>query len=208
MEHGARQRFASLPPFIVMGVSGTGKTTVGQLLAAELGIEFLDGDDLHSAANKAKMASGTPLDDDDRWPWLRAVALHLGSDSPPVIACSALKRAYRDYLRARVPQAFFIHLTGAKEKIVEHLAFRSHEFMSPTLVDSQLSTLEPLDPDEAHLIAPIDVPPDEVCRTILAKLAESLPEATATTDADPEAAATTDATDSDRSPTHRPHADH
>ncbi len=176
MDHGPGLPFASLPPLIIMGVSGTGKTSVGRLLAAELGIEFLDGDDLHSAANKAKMQAGTPLDDDDRWPWLRAVALRLNCDSPPIIACSALKRSYRDFLRARVPQAYFIHLTGAREKIVEHLAFRSHEFMSPTLVDSQLRTLEPLGADEPHLVAPIDVPPEAVCRIIMDRLPAALEE--------------------------------
>ncbi|WP_309132076.1 gluconokinase [Brevibacterium sp.] len=174
MDEGTSHPFTPSTPLIIMGVSGTGKTSVGRLLAAELGIDFLDGDDLHSPANKAKMQGGVPLDDDDRWPWLQAVALRLSCQTPPIIACSALKRSYRDFLRARVPLAFFIHLTGPREKIVEHLALRSHEFMSPTLVDSQLNTLEPLGADEPHLRAPIDVPPEAVCRFVMDRLPSAL----------------------------------
>ncbi|GAA1850756.1 gluconokinase [Brevibacterium marinum] len=159
-----------LPPLIVMGVSGTGKTLIGGRLAAELGLPFVDADDLHSSDNKAKMNAGLPLDDEDRWPWLRTVAGELTSDPPPVVACSALRRSYRDYLRVKAPQTFFIHLTGSREIIIDHLAFRSHEFMSPTLIDSQLETLEELSAEEAHMLAPIDLTPDEVARHILKHL--------------------------------------
>lgn len=159
-----------LPPLVIMGVSGTGKTLIGRRLAAELGAPFVDADDLHSQNNKAKMRAGVPLDDEDRWPWLKTVANELTATPPPVVACSALRRSYRDFLRAQAPRTFFIHLTGDREIIVEHLALRDHEFMSPTLIDSQLETLEPLTLEEAHFLAPIDLSPDEVSRYIMDRL--------------------------------------
>lgn len=160
------------PPLVVMGVSGAGKTLIGRRLAADLGLAFVDADDLHSQGNKEKMRAGAPLDDADRWPWLETVADELTSSPPPVVACSSLRRSYRDYFRTRAPRTFFIHLTGEREVIIEHLASRCHEFMSPTLIDSQLETLEPLSAEEAHLLAPIDLPPDEVSRQIIQRLAD------------------------------------
>lgn len=158
------------PPLVIMGVSGTGKTLIGRRVAAELGAPFVDADDLHNQDNKEKMRAGVPLDDEDRWPWLTTVANELSAAPPPVVACSALRRSYRDYLRAQAPATFFIHLTGDRKIIVDYLARRSHEFMSPALVDSQLETLEPLTAEEGHFLAPIDLPPDEVSRYIIERL--------------------------------------
>ncbi|GAB3402393.1 gluconokinase [Schumannella luteola] len=142
-------------PVVVMGVSGSGKSTVGVDLATALGVPFVDGDALHPAANIAKMAAGIPLDDADRAPWLTAVGEALADGAAAhggiVIACSALRRAYRDRLRALAPGLVFVHLTGSRELLAARLAGRSHEFMPSTLLDSQLATLEPLERDEASI---------------------------------------------------------
>lgn len=157
----------SLSPLVIMGVSGTGKTVLGAQVAQALDRRFVDADDLHSTANKAKMASGTPLDDDDRAPWLESVAAQAARAPAPVIACSALKRSYRDLLRTAAPDLAFIHLDGPREVIARHLARRDHEFMSPDLLDSQLATLEPLAPEEAHAIVDVDQPIPAVLNAIL-----------------------------------------
>lgn len=136
-------------PLVVMGVSGSGKSTVGRTLAVALGRDFVDADDLHPAANKAKMAEGIPLDDDDRWPWLGLVGEALAAHPAPVVACSALKRGYRDALRQKAPDARFIELDLDRGILLGRLLERAHEFMSPTLLDSQLDTLQPLEGDEA-----------------------------------------------------------
>lgn len=164
----------SLPPLVIMGVSGTGKTAAGRQVAALLKVAFIDGDDLHSPANKAKMHAGIPLNDADRIPWLESIAVELARTPAPLVACSALKRSYRDLLRATAPTTFFIHLDGPASVITEHLAKRSHEFMSPTLLRSQLATLEPLEPDEAHMVVSIEQPLTEVCRTIVDRLPHHL----------------------------------
>lgn len=134
---------------VVMGVSGCGKSTVGQAIAQALGVEFADGDDFHPISNKQKMAAGTPLTDDDRWPWLAIVAEWLAS--PPdggVIACSALKRSYRDALRQGAPGTFFVHLHGPKQEALRRVQSRPDHFMPASLVDSQYETLELLGEDE------------------------------------------------------------
>ncbi|TIH29946.1 gluconokinase [Subtercola vilae] len=133
-----------------MGVSGSGKTTVGLALASALGVSFIDGDDLHPAANKAKMAAGTPLTDSDRQPWLAAVGqvLHGEPGRGPVVACSALKKAYRDALRSFAPDTVFLHLAGGSALIRARMVHREHHFMPAALLDSQLDTLEPLQTDE------------------------------------------------------------
>lgn len=164
----------SLPPLVIMGVSGTGKTAVGARVAADLGVTFIDGDDLHPSANKAKMHAGIPLDDADRIPWLESIATELSRVPAPLIACSALKRTYRDLLRTRAPRTFFIHLDGPRKVIAEHLARRSHEFMSPLLLDSQLATLEPLGEDEAHIVVSIEQPLSAVRRAVIASLRTAL----------------------------------
>ncbi len=140
---------------IVMGVSGSGKTTVALAMAQRWGDEFLEADALHSESNVLKMASGEPLDDDDRWPWLRAVGEQLGdaeiSGRRTVTACSALTRDYRDLLREYVPAAFFVELDGPVNLISERVLSRHHEYMSASLLQSQYATLEPLESDELGL---------------------------------------------------------
>ncbi len=133
---------------IVMGVSGSGKSTLGAALADRLGVTFVDADDLHPRTNVAKMAAGEPLDDADRLPWLAAVGRRLRVGSP-VIACSALKRDYRDYLRAVWPAVVFIHPEAPRDELIARIAARSDHFMPASLLDSQLATLEPLQADEA-----------------------------------------------------------
>ena len=134
---------------VVMGVSGSGKTTVAEALAEALDAEFCEGDDLHPEANRKKMAAGTPLDDDDRWPWLDKVATWLAEqDGPAVASCSALKRAYRNRIRTSVPDVWFLHLDGDPELLARRQKERKGHFMPPSLMQSQLDTLEPLAPDE------------------------------------------------------------
>lgn len=142
---------------VVMGVSAVGKSTVGHALAHRLGVPFRDADDLHSEQNRAKMASGIPLDDDDRAPWLDLVGAEI--DAAPtgiVMACSALKRAYRDRIRDRAPSTVFLQLHGTPELLAVRAAARSGHFMPPSLLDSQLATLEPLASDEAGSMIDID----------------------------------------------------
>ncbi|AIY01123.1 thermoresistant glucokinase family carbohydrate kinase [Arthrobacter sp. PAMC 25486] len=144
---------------VVMGVSGCGKTTIGALVAHELGLPFTDGDSLHPVANIAKMAAGIPLDDGDRAPWLEIVGRELaGSANGLVVACSALKRSYRDMIRAQAPDAVFLHLDGSREVLGSRLEGRSGHFMPTTLLDSQLATLEPLDADERCAVIDISAP--------------------------------------------------
>jgi carbohydrate kinase (thermoresistant glucokinase family) len=151
---------------VVMGVSGCGKSSVGIALAEALGARFIDGDDLHPAANKAKMGAGIPLDDDDRWPWLDLVSKALAEDASTftgtVIACSALKRSYRERILAGAPNTFFIHLDGSREILQQRLGNRTGHFMPATLLDSQLATLEPLDRDEPGAVIDIDQPISQI----------------------------------------------
>lgn len=146
-------------PVVVMGVSGSGKSTVGAALARRLRVPFVDADTMHPAANIAKMAAGEPLDDDDRYPWLERVGDWLAAHRDGgVVSCSALKRAYRDQLRAHCPGVEFLHLTGSAELIAGRLAARTEHFMPLALLRSQLNTLEPLDTDEAG--STVDIGPD------------------------------------------------
>ncbi|MEV7800096.1 gluconokinase, GntK/IdnK-type [Microbacterium foliorum] len=154
------------PPVVVMGVSAAGKSTVGRLLAADLGVEFLDADDLHPASNRAKMSAGTPLTDEDRMPWLDRVSDELAarSASGSVIACSALRRRYRDRIRARVPDVVFVHLHGSDALLAERAAGRTDHFMPPSLLRSQLDTLEAVDADEVAVVVDVGRPPAEIAR--------------------------------------------
>ncbi|NEM90935.1 gluconokinase [Galbitalea soli] len=154
-----------LPPLVVMGVSGAGKSTVGAELARRAGLVFLDGDDLHPPRNVARMAAGHPLSDDDRWPWLEAVGAQLAAGRAGVIACSALRRAYRDRIRALAPDAYFVHLDGGHELIASRLEARDHAFMPASLLSSQFETLEPLQDDEAGLVVALETRPETMGQT-------------------------------------------
>ena len=154
-----------------MGVSGSGKSTIGAQLAARMDAEFIDADDLHSDASKSKLAAGIALTDADRAPWLARVGTVIrqrrrGGRSV-VVACSALRRAYRDGLRAAAGDLEFIHLAGTRELLAHRLGARIQHFMSTHLLDSQLSTLEPLEPDEGGITLDIvDAPEDAVARIL------------------------------------------
>jgi gluconokinase len=159
---------------VVMGVSGSGKTSVAQELTRQLGWEYIEGDALHPAANVAKMAAGTPLDDDDRWPWLRRIAEVIGEHEAAgrslVITCSALKRSYRDLLSDGHPSAWFAHVHVDREVLAKRLAARQGHFMPPSLLDSQLATLQPLDDDEPGAVIDGDGPLAETVTELLADL--------------------------------------
>jgi carbohydrate kinase (thermoresistant glucokinase family) len=147
---------------VVMGVSGSGKSTVGVALSARLGWEFVDGDSLHPPANVAKMHAGQPLDDRDREPWLAAIATQIASwiehETPGVITCSALKRRYRDRIIGGRADVRLIYLDGSREVIGRRLAARQGHFMPLSLLDSQFATLEPPGPEEHPIVVNIDCP--------------------------------------------------
>ncbi len=144
--------------YVLMGVSGCGKTSIGQALAAQGGISFLDGDDLHPAENIAKMSRGEPLDDDDRRPWLIKVGHALAQqEGRVVIGCSALKRRYRDLIRENAGEPVaFLHLAAPKPVLAKRVANRPGHFMPSSLLDSQFEALEQLQPDEDGAVIDID----------------------------------------------------
>ena len=137
---------------VVMGVAGSGKSSVAIELAARRGVRFVDADDLHSAANVAKMASGSPLTDDDRWPWLAAVREAMRTEQNVVVACSALKRVYRDALRA-TGDLTFVHLTIDRDEAIRRVGERTEHFMGAAMVDSQFAALEAPTDDEADVVS-------------------------------------------------------
>jgi gluconokinase len=148
---------------VVMGVSGSGKSTIGAALAQRLRVPFEDADDLHPPENVAKMASGQALDDDDRYPWLEAVGRWLADHTDGgVIACSALKRKYRDQLRHHAAGTTFVLLAGDREVIQRRQASRPGHFMPASLLSSQLATLEPLEPDEDGIVLDVDQSVDAI----------------------------------------------
>ncbi|MFF2653492.1 gluconokinase [Streptomyces sp. NPDC058045] len=147
-----------------MGVAGTGKTTVGPLLAERLGVPYAEGDDFHPAVNIAKMTAGVPLTDADRGPWLDAIGTWARGRAGlgGVVSGSALKRAYRDRLRAGAPGVVFVHLTGDRALIEDRMTHRRGHFMPAALLDSQFATLQPLQPDEAGVEVEVTGTPEEI----------------------------------------------
>ena len=160
---------AAASPIVVMGVSGSGKTMVGSALAQRLRVPFVDADSLHPPANVAKMSAGQPLGDDDRYPWLERVGEWLaGHRAGGVASCSALKRAYRDQLRAHCPRVEFLYLRGSPETIGARLAARSDHFMPAALLRSQFDALQPLGVDEPGVTVDIDHDVDTIIDIFLA----------------------------------------
>jgi len=166
---------------VVMGVSGAGKTTVGVVLAKELGAEFLEGDRFHPPANIAKMSHGHPLDDADRWPWLDRLGAELAARGkagrPVVLACSALKRAYRDRLRSFWPATCFVFLRGDFELIQARLAERHGHFMPTGLLESQFAALQEPDPDEGAITGDIRLPADRLVPQLAREISARCPPA-------------------------------
>ena len=156
------------PVLVVMGVSGSGKSTVGAAIAQRLRVPFADADDFHPAANIAKMSAGQALDDSDRQPWLEAIgewlAQHPGG---AVVSCSALKHKYRDQLRHHLNTIEFVHLHGSHEVIAGRQASRPGHFMPASLLTSQFATLEPLEPDEQGLVIDVDQDIDSIVQEYL-----------------------------------------
>ncbi|MFO7193476.1 MULTISPECIES: gluconokinase [Thermocrispum] len=162
----------SAPVVVIMGITGSGKSTVGRALADRLAVPFADGDDFHSPQAKARMAGGTPLTDSDRMPWLHRIGAWLARhEAGAVVACSALRRAYRDVLRDSSPTTVFVHLVGDIEIARERVRRRTNHFMPAELVDSQQATLEPLAADEAGITLRFDLPVDDIVDRVSAWLA-------------------------------------
>ncbi|MFD1719926.1 gluconokinase [Amnibacterium endophyticum] len=162
-----------MPPLVIMGVSGSGKSTVAEHLAARIdGGEYIDGDDLHPESNVAKMSAGVPLDDVDRAPWLtavgRAMAASHAEGRTPVMACSALKRMYRQRILAEEPEAFFVLLDVARDELVRRMHSRRGHFMPESLLESQLATLEPLLGSEPGVTVPVQGPAPDVVERVVA----------------------------------------
>ena len=159
---------------VVMGVSGSGKTTIAKMLAEALDVEFLEGDHFHPRQNIEKMKGGTPLTDEDRWPWLRAIAARIdrwrGEGKAGVVTCSALKRAYRDILIGARREVRLVYLRGSHELIHQRMAARKQHFMPVGLLDSQFKTLEEPGPDERPIVADIGGTPAEIVAEIIRKL--------------------------------------
>jgi gluconokinase len=163
---------------VVMGVSGVGKSSVAAELVRRTGWTFVEGDDLHPESNRAKMANGIPLDDDDRWPWLRRVAAWIGEQEAAgrnaVVTCSALKRSYRDLLCDGHPSARFVHLLAPPELISARITARRNHYMPPSLLESQLATLEPLQPDEPGIEVETTGDPTAVAERVLEQLGDHI----------------------------------
>jgi carbohydrate kinase (thermoresistant glucokinase family) len=159
---------------VVMGVSGCGKSTVGRALAQALRIHFVEGDELHSLHNVQLMAAGTPLTDADRHGWLQEVAAQLGNATAQargvVVSCSALKRSYRDLLRASAPGVQLVYLQGPAEVLRARLGRRAGHYMPPSLLQSQLDTLEPPSDDEAPIVADIRLAPQDIVARVVQQL--------------------------------------
>ena len=159
---------------VVMGVSGCGKTTVGRALGNRLGVPFQEGDALHPPENVAKMAGGTPLTDADRGPWLAVVAAWIDGQRQTgtggVVSCSALKRAYRRVIVGERPDVRLVYLRGDRDAIATRLAARTDHFMPPSLLDSQIATLEEPGPDERPIVVDASLPIDEIITAVMVRL--------------------------------------
>lgn len=164
----------SIPPIIVMGVQGSGKSTIGDLLAQRLNVPFIDGDRLHSAENKEWMSSGYALSDEQRVPWLHEVGERLasGAESGVVLACSALKRSYRDLLREHAPRMLTVFARGDIDLIHARITARRHEYMPPSLLQTQFDDLEQLQDDEPGLTVEITKTPEQIVEQIVALITE------------------------------------
>ncbi len=169
---------ADISAIIVMGVSGSGKSTIAEALARTIGFACEDGDSYHPPSNVAKMHAGTALTDDDRWPWLQAIADDIDRKAdaghPVVVSCSALKRAYRDILVHGRSDIRLVYLRGTRELIAARLALRKGHFMPPSLLDSQFATIEEPMPDEQVVTVNIDAPVDRIIAAIADRLQLSL----------------------------------
>lgn len=163
---------AQQPVLVIMGVSGSGKSTVAALVAGRLGWDLAEGDDLHPAANVAKMQAGQPLTDGDRWPWLESIAdwirAHTAAGTPGVVTCSALKKRYRDVLRGE--GVVFVFLEGSKDRISDRLASRHGHFMPPALLASQFDALEAPTEDENFITLCVSATPAEEAQEIIDRL--------------------------------------
>jgi gluconokinase len=159
---------------IVMGVAGSGKSTIGETLAGRIGWRFEDGDRFHPASNVAKMSAGVPLTDDDRWPWLQAIADEIdrlcAAGERAVVACSALRRVYRDVLIHGRNDVRLVYLDGSQQLIAERLNRRKGHFMPPDLLASQFKTLEPPERDERPITVPIDASVEAIVDDIVGQL--------------------------------------
>ena len=173
MESPSRQAHA-VPPIIIMGVQGSGKSTIGELLARRLGVPLVDGDSLHSAENKEWMASGRALSDAQRLPWLHRVGerLALGNESGVVVACSALKHSYRDLLREHAPTMLTVYARGDIDLIHARITARRHEYMPPSLLRTQFDDLEERQADEPGVTIDIAKTPEQLVDQIIAAIAE------------------------------------
>ncbi len=162
---------------VLMGASGSGKSTVMARMVERCGWASAEADDFHPPANVAKMASGHPLTDEDRWPWLRALATWIGereaAGENSVVTCSALRRAYRDFLRDGHPSVRFVHLVVDPEVLERRMKQRRGHFMPPSLLGTQLDTLETLQPDEPGFVVAGELPPDQIVHDVEARFRPS-----------------------------------
>ena len=149
---------------VLMGVSGSGKTSVGEHMSPMVGLPYEDGDDMHPQANIEKMESGTPLNDEDRMPWLENIGKELAASDGLMIGCSALKRSYRDLIRSHCPEAVFVHLAGDYDLLLGRMSARKGHFMPASLLQSQFDTLEQLEADEKGVVIDIEPTVEEVAR--------------------------------------------
>lgn len=158
--------------FVVMGVAGCGKSTVGNSIADQLGGTYLEGDEFHPMGNIKKMSNGEPLTDEDRWPWLKIIGQEMGKiDGLVFTGCSALKQSYRNFIKQEAGEKVtFIHLSGSKELIAARMEKRAGHFMPASLLDSQFATLEPLSDEESSIVVDISLPEQKILDQIISEI--------------------------------------